>query len=107
MGGRIKDASWEVKRANCVLIETESKQKVYLVCSNSQEHQQWFDALYYGTTVSTLAEYCSPLSGGWLYFMENRTWSRRWFMVGSPFFTNLSFTSLNSYMLSWSPRADP
>ena len=91
MGGRIKDASWEVKRANCVLIETESKQKVYLVCSNSQEHQQWFDALYYGTTVSTLAEYCSPLSGGWLYFMENRTWSRRWFMVGSSFFTNLSF----------------
>jgi len=50
MGGSIKDASWEVKRANCVQIETEPGKKYHLICENSMEHQQWFDALYYGTT---------------------------------------------------------
>ena len=85
MGGEVKDASWEVKRANAVMIETDVGKKYYLVCDNSLEHQQWFDALYYGTTVSTLAEYCSPLSGGWLYFFEHKKWTRRWFMIRDSF----------------------
>jgi len=34
--------------------------QVFLICESALEHKQWFDALYYGTTVSTLAEYCSP-----------------------------------------------
>ena len=85
MGGEVKDASWEVKRANAVMIETDVGKKYYLVCDNTLEHQQWFDALYYGTTVSTLAEYCSPLSGGWLYFYEHKRWTRRWFMIRDSF----------------------
>ena len=85
MGGFVKDASWQMKRANCLEVESDSHRKVYFICENSLQHQQWFDALYYGTTVSTLAEYCSPLSGGWLYFFENNRWSRRWFMIRDSF----------------------
>ena len=60
MGGSVDDASWELKQANALRVETDRGQKVFLVCENALEHKQWFDALYYGTTVSTLAEYCSP-----------------------------------------------
>lgn len=85
MGGNVRDASWETKKANCIRVETDMRRKMYFICENSMEHQQWFDALYYGTTVSTLAEYCSPLSGGWLYYYENNKWTRRWFMIRDSF----------------------
>lgn len=85
MGGNVRDASWETKKANCIRVETDQRRKIFFICENSMEHQQWFDALYYGTTVSTLAEYCSPLSGGWLYYFENNKWTRRWFMIRDSF----------------------
>mmetsp|Transcript_29366 Transcript_29366/g.46087 ORF Transcript_29366/g.46087 Transcript_29366/m.46087 type:complete len:279 (-) Transcript_29366:18-854(-) len=56
-----------------------------LICETSLEHKRWFDALYYATTVSRLAEYCSPLSGGWLNFLEEDVWVKRWFLIRDSF----------------------
>lgn len=69
-GGGVEDGSWNAKRANCLQISTERGKREFFLCDNSDEHKQWFDAVYYATTVSKLAEYCSPLSGGWLHFYE-------------------------------------
>jgi len=33
----------------------------FMVCSTANEHRQWMDALYYATTLTLLAEYCSPV----------------------------------------------
>eukprot|EP00282_Hemiselmis_andersenii_P037962 CAMPEP_0169429634 /NCGR_PEP_ID=MMETSP1042-20121227/1970_1 /TAXON_ID=464988 /ORGANISM="Hemiselmis andersenii, Strain CCMP1180" /LENGTH=297 /DNA_ID=CAMNT_0009539895 /DNA_START=23 /DNA_END=913 /DNA_ORIENTATION=- len=85
MGGTVVDGSWNTKKANCLQVQTEKGRKEYFVCDNADEHKQWFDAIYYATTVSKLAEYCSPLSGGWLHFYEDKTWVRRWFMIKDSF----------------------
>lgn len=66
----MEDGSWHVKKANCLQVQTERGKKELFICDNSDEHKQWLDALFYATTVSKLAEYCSPLSGGWLHFLE-------------------------------------
>jgi hypothetical protein len=71
-GGSVEDGSWSVKKANCLYVRTEHGKKEFFVCDNSEEHKQWLDALFYATTVSKLAEYCSPLSGGWLHFLDVR-----------------------------------
>jgi len=85
MAGVVEDASWAVKKANALRIETRRGVKVLLICETSIEHKHWFDAIYYATTVSTLAEYCSPLSGGWLQHLEGQVWVRRWFVIQDSF----------------------
>lgn len=83
--GSVEDASWEVKTGSCLQVTTSNGKKHLFVCSNASEHRQWFDALYYSTTLKLLAEYCSPLSGGWLGHLEKGRFIKRWFVIKDSF----------------------
>eukprot|EP00287_Rhodomonas_sp_CCMP768_P008431 CAMPEP_0196726260 /NCGR_PEP_ID=MMETSP1091-20130531/7582_1 /TAXON_ID=302021 /ORGANISM="Rhodomonas sp., Strain CCMP768" /LENGTH=356 /DNA_ID=CAMNT_0042068661 /DNA_START=29 /DNA_END=1096 /DNA_ORIENTATION=- len=83
--GSVEDASWEMKAANMLRVKSAEGKISHFVCENSNEHRQWFDALYYATTLSRLAEYCSPLSGGWLKLKEGNIFVKRWFVIKDSF----------------------
>jgi hypothetical protein len=51
----------ESKTSNALRITTSDGKVHFMVCSTANEHKQWFDALYYATTLTLLAEYCSPV----------------------------------------------
>ena len=48
----------ESKTGNALRVTTSEGKVFLLVCGNNAEHRQWFDALYYSTTLAVLAEYC-------------------------------------------------
>ena len=75
----------QLKKANCIEIVTEKGKACVFECENCDEHRQWFDALYYATNVGRIAEYCSPLSGGWLHFCDKGEWRRLWFVIKNSF----------------------
>ena len=83
--GSVEDVSWETKTGNALRITTSDGKRHLFICTNAAEHRQWFDALYYATTLSLLAEYCSPLSGGWLAQLEKGVFVKRWFVVKDAF----------------------
>mmetsp|Transcript_39793 Transcript_39793/g.124998 ORF Transcript_39793/g.124998 Transcript_39793/m.124998 type:complete len:305 (-) Transcript_39793:295-1209(-) len=90
LGGSVEDVSWKLKKNCCILVQTEKDGKIYLNCENNTEFKEWYDALYFATTVSKLAEYCSPLTGGWLFYKSKQArqkpmWARKWFVIEDTF----------------------
>ncbi|EKX48925.1 hypothetical protein GUITHDRAFT_136551 [Guillardia theta CCMP2712] len=83
--GTIEDASWELKLANALRVTTESGKVFVFVCTDSKEHRQWFDAIYYSTTLTRLAEYASPLTGSWLFYMDKGKFQKHWFVIKDSF----------------------
>eukprot|EP00960_Hanusia_phi_P009364 271202-Hanusia_phi.AAC.6 len=75
----------ELKLANALRVTTESGKVFVFLCTDSKEHRQWFDAIYYSTTLTRLAEYASPLTGSWLFYMEKGKFQKYWFVIKDSF----------------------